>query len=335
MTDRYADLSVVIPTYDRPVLIRETIDSVLAQVLPPREIILVNNGPHQDAYRELAASYGDKVTYLRSDPPGTQGARNTGLNHATSSWVAFLDDDDLWTPDFLSVAAPLLDDPGISIIGADHIKMEEGRLQAQSNFDLAPQRYWEGIRPAGEADAGIVFRVGKFPLDRLVKRIPFYPSSLLLRRDLVRAIGGFDLRLTGYVTEDIEFLVRALTSGSLAIIWKPMMHYRLHASSYSRGKRRQVVGRWRIFEYIHAHAEFDAKFRELLSRDLPTRRAKVFDVAFAIGDFDAMTDAWPGLRPKDRTWRRRLRRMIAAFPSPAREVLNKALVALRPEAERD
>lgn len=319
------DLSVIIPTYNRPVLIRETIESVLTQTLPPKEIIVVDNGPCSSQYVETVRSYGDRVTYLRNDPPGTLGARNAGLGCATSSWVAFLDDDDLWLPDFLVVARDAMNDPRVTVIGADHVKFEGSVRQPASNFDLAPEGYWDGIGPP--VDGKVHSFVGKFPLERLLRRIPFYPSSMLMRRDLALEIGGFDLSLTGFITEDIEFLIRLLTAGELSIIWRPMMEYRLHESSYSRGKHRQTVGRWEIFEFVFEnHKDMDGRLRAALEKDLPARRAHVFNVAFGLGDHDTMRKVWQIVDKRRRTWRMHLRRLIAAAPAPLAAPLEKILI---------
>lgn len=323
---RPLDVTVVISTFDRPVLIRETIDSVLAQTVPAKEIVVVDNGPFEQRYRDVVASYGGRVTYLRNDPPGTLGARNAGLRHAATEWVAFLDDDDLWKPRFLEIAREAMADPRVSYIGADHVKFEAGERQPVTNFDCAPAGYWDGIpRPAaGKAHSF----VGRFPVERLLRRIPFYPSSAIIKRDLVTAIGGFDVRMTGYVTEDVEFLIRALSSAQLAIIWEPMMEYRLHPGSYSRGSARQEIGRWKVFEYVRAHHELDPALARALDDDLPERRKRIFSVAYDSGDNETLSAVSKLLPGSAWTAKRHLRAALAKLPRPLAEPVRRGIARL-------
>lgn len=323
--DDTADLSVIIPAYDRLVLIRETIDSVLAQTVPPREIIVVDNGPLAEEHRRLVDTYGGRVRYLRSEPRGVIHARNAGIRHASSRWIVFLDDDDLWSPGFLAIAREAMRDPRVGFIGADHVKFEGAAKEPETNFERAPPGYWDGIpRPEPGKDYSFV---GKFPLDRLLRRIPFYPSSGLVRRDVALAVGGFDPQVAGFITDDIEFLIRALTASELAIIWKPMMEYRLHAGNVSRGRNRQSLSRWKVFEFAYRnHRDLDPAFRAALERDLPQRREDAFEVAFATDDHATVKAAWARLEPAQRTWRRRLRRAIVGVPQPWSNMLKRRLV---------
>lgn len=330
---RPMDLTVIVPTFDRPGLIRETIASVLAQTVPAKAILVVDNGPFAREYSDMVASYGGRVTYVRNDPAGTLGARNAGLRRATTEWVAFLDDDDLWKPRFLELARAASSDPRVSYIGADHVKFEAGERQRASNFALAPAGYWDEIaRPA----AGRVHSfIGRFPVERLLRRIPFYPSSAIVKRELALAVGGFDLRMTGYVTEDIEFLIRVLTAAEVAIIWEPMMEYRLHPGSYSRGRGRQEIGRWKVFEFARAHhPTLDPALARALDEDLPARRRRVFDLAWGIGDYATMNQAGKLLAGGAWTPKRRLMAALAALPPPLAEAARHGVMRLTGRGDR-
>ncbi|MCS7063994.1 MAG: glycosyltransferase family 2 protein, partial [Methylacidiphilales bacterium] len=92
--------SVIIPTYNRAPLLKQTLDSVLNQSFLDYEIIIVDDGSTDDTWQYLQ-SLRVKVTYYRQDNKGPAAARNLGAQHASGDYLAFLDSDDLWHPDTL------------------------------------------------------------------------------------------------------------------------------------------------------------------------------------------------------------------------------------------
>src|SRR3954464_14214558 len=93
--------SVIIPTYGRPKFLSEAVASVLAQTCADFECIVVD-----DAGPELATLPNDaRIRVIRRDENGgPPAARNTGIDAARGTYVAFLDDDDVWLPTRLSDA---------------------------------------------------------------------------------------------------------------------------------------------------------------------------------------------------------------------------------------
>ncbi|MEO6423460.1 MAG: glycosyltransferase family A protein, partial [Candidatus Nitrotoga sp.] len=92
--------SVIIPAYNARDTLARALDSVLAQSWPAFEIIVIDDGSI-DATAEVAASYGDKIRYLRQDNAGVSAARNHGARIASGDWLVFLDADDWYYPDRL------------------------------------------------------------------------------------------------------------------------------------------------------------------------------------------------------------------------------------------
>lgn len=94
---KHAPVTVVIPVYNGARYLGDAIRSVLEQTLPAMEIVVVDDGS-TDASAEIAASFGDVVRLIRQDNRGVAAARNRGLRDASGAYVAWLDQDDLATP---------------------------------------------------------------------------------------------------------------------------------------------------------------------------------------------------------------------------------------------
>ena len=100
-------VTVVIPTYNNADQIARTLDSVCAQTLPPHQIIVIDDGSTDNTAR-IIKNYDPKVTYLHLQNAGASAARNAGINAADGEWIAFLDGDDEWLPEYLEKQVKLL-----------------------------------------------------------------------------------------------------------------------------------------------------------------------------------------------------------------------------------
>lgn len=90
--------SVVIPTFQRPKLLREAVRSVLAQTFADFEVIVVEDGVQDGQDNALDAINDARVRHIIQEHAGRSAARNRGIAEARGEWIAFLDDDDLYLP---------------------------------------------------------------------------------------------------------------------------------------------------------------------------------------------------------------------------------------------
>ena len=118
-----ASVSVVIPCYQCVDTIKRTVDSVANQTLRPFELILVDDGSKDETpeiIKEIQSFYGDdwvKIILL-SQNGGVSVARNTGWDIATADYIAFLDSDDLWHPEKITIQYSwMLGNPHVDISG--------------------------------------------------------------------------------------------------------------------------------------------------------------------------------------------------------------------------
>ena len=182
-------VSVVVPTYNRAELLRRALAGVLAQSYGNFELLVIDDGSTEDIEGVVQGLNDARLKYLRQ--PGNRGvaaARNRGLTEAAGSLIAFLDSDDEWTPDKLSGQIETLQraDPRVGLVYSGLIEIGS-----------------DGVRttwvPTERGD------VWKAMLERNI--VHFGASGVMIRRDVVDLIGGFDESLPAI--EDYDYWTRA------------------------------------------------------------------------------------------------------------------------------
>ena len=109
-------VSVIIPVYNGERYLAQAINSVLDQTYRPIEIIVVDDGS-TDRSAEVARSFSETVHYYCQPNSGSGAARNEGVQRSHGSFIAFLDADDLWVKEKLSIQVALLEaDPGLDMV---------------------------------------------------------------------------------------------------------------------------------------------------------------------------------------------------------------------------
>ncbi len=139
-------VSVVITAFNTGRYLPETLESVFAQSYPNYEVIVVDDGSTDDT-RELARTYGSRITLVEREHEGLGPARNAGLGRATGDFVAFLDSDDLWDPDTLRTQVAVAHrHPESGLVVSDGVEFEDDRVlrtrllhtQVTDRLDRAP-----------------------------------------------------------------------------------------------------------------------------------------------------------------------------------------------------
>src|SRR5947207_2920851 len=104
--------SVIVPTYGRPKMLHDAINSVLGQTIDDLEcIVVVDAGPES-----VVVDGDERLRVVRRDHNGgPAAARNTGVEHARGQYLAFLDDDDWFVPERLEIALEGLERAPVAI----------------------------------------------------------------------------------------------------------------------------------------------------------------------------------------------------------------------------
>lgn len=118
-------VSIIIPAYNVADYIQETLASVFEQSLKNIEIILVNDGSDdtEELENNIQASIS-RLTYITQNNSGAGAARNTGIRNATGQYIAFLDADDIWLPDYLEKQLKYLEAGGYDVVSANALIIE-------------------------------------------------------------------------------------------------------------------------------------------------------------------------------------------------------------------
>ena len=227
-------VTVVVPTCDRPELLRRSLETLLSQDYPDYEILIVDNAPRRPATAELVAGYAAskvRIRYATEPRRGVAHARNRGLAEARGELVAFADDDVLVDRGWLAaLVAGFADERVTGVTGLvmaceletpAQIWIEQyggfGKGFARRRFDRAGFE----TQQAGGPD-----RVEVAP----GSLYPYTPglfgsgANMAFRTDVLRRLGGFDplLGSRGLVRggEDIDALLRLVLDGG-AIVYEP------------------------------------------------------------------------------------------------------------------
>lgn len=217
--------SVVIPLYNRAPVIRETLNSVLAQTCQDFEIIIVDDGSKDDPKPVIDAIGDNRIRYIYQDNAGANVARNKGIAAARGRYIAMLDSDDRFLPHHLqSVAAVLGDDEKKVVFARIIVDRGDGR-----NFLKPPRAPWPG-EPLSEylcCDKGFV-----------------QTSTLALHSSLAKRVHYLDWLPYG---QDVDYALRLdSASGEFRMLTEPgaVWSDKADGKRISSGSVPQVRMRW-------------------------------------------------------------------------------------------
>ena len=250
------ELSIVIPTFRRPLQLREAIKSVLSQTGVTLEVYVIDDSPEGSAepiVREFADS---RLTYLRNPEP-TGGnpsiVRNLGWPRAKGEFIHFLDDDDIVPEGHYAAVKAMFD-------SAPNAGVVFGRIEPFGDDPRQVQNARLFFESAGRRAA----RCQRFGSRWLFAACMFFQETLLVcsaavvRRTCVGAIEGFDPKLA--LLEDVDFYARAIRRFDVRFMDRVALHYRIHPSLTRQARHAAFVD---SFRRMHARYRAEHGFLEL------------------------------------------------------------------------
>ncbi|WP_415079153.1 glycosyltransferase family 2 protein [Microbacterium sp.] len=232
-------VSVVIATRDRPEMLREAVDAVLSQDYSgPIETIVVFDQSEPDKGIEREGDHRSVRVTTNSRKVGLAGARNSGIRSSAGEYIAFCDDDDYWLPGRLSAQIAAISAWPDASLATTGIRVQ-----------------YDGETFDRTLDAELV------PMTALLRdrHTQLHPSTFLLRRSLLDAVGLVDEQVPGGFGEDYEFLLRHAKLHPIVNVAAPLVVVRW-------GKQSFFFRRWETMAagltwLLRRYPEFEASRR--------------------------------------------------------------------------
>ncbi|WP_089138361.1 glycosyltransferase family 2 protein [Vibrio rumoiensis] len=217
-------VTIVIITYERPDLLNLALDSVLRQTHSDLEIIVVDdNSPSYFDNEKIIKDKNDSrlIYYRNSENKGACYSRNYGLSLATGKYVAFLDDDDLWTDNKIQQQIQTLDLTNAVLC------YTAKRMFKNANFSSGRVSF----RQIDEEQ----------PLLSLFNNnVIGTTSCIMVNRDAASSCGGFDINLPAI--QDYDFYLRIANEGKIVSIQEPLTLYRVDtAIKISKNSSKAII----------------------------------------------------------------------------------------------
>lgn len=240
------------PCFNAAAFVEEAVRSALGQSYPRVELVLVDDGSTDDSLNvvtRLQGEFGERLQLLRSAHAGPYPARNLALAAATGEFIAFLDADDWWEPDFLQSAFDALHSSRADIAYCGWQNVGSG---APGGQPYVPPAYEDGD-----------------PVEHFLRGCPWPIHAALVRREVIAAVGGFSERM--FSSMDYDLWIRLLgVTRKMVRVPRVLAYYRWHGSGQiSAVKWRQVLHAWQVrCDFIAAHPELVAHLAADKRREL-------------------------------------------------------------------
>lgn len=219
-------LSVIITTKDRQKYLVLALKSVCAQSFKDYELIVVDDG----SAKPIIDEYKINMTIIRNSlSKGVSAARNAAIKIAAGEFVAFLDDDDMWTVEYLETQTRFLsNNPHIDVISARCSVIDQ-------NGETMPSM----LKPS---------RVPEWNLISLITGSSPVTSGTIIRRSALLKAGLFDETLKG--DEDIDLYARLSMFAHFFFNDQILVNYRKHGANWTSGFIRSLEGHLHVCQKL-------------------------------------------------------------------------------------
>ena len=211
--------SVIIPLYNKEQYICNTIKSVLAQTFQNFEIVIVNDGSTDNSIEKLNSFDDKRIRIIEQTNAGVSAARNKGIKEAKYNLIAFLDADDEWKCDYLSIQYDLIKSfPKCDIFATAYLVNRKQKLTLSKIADLTFD------------DKGIIdYFCLAYQSDP-----PVWSSAVVITKKAISAVGGFPLGVRS--GEDLITWAKLATLYKIAYATKASSIYNVDEEIWEKGR---------------------------------------------------------------------------------------------------
>jgi|GEM_PF-6981700 len=187
--------TVIVSTYNRRDMLPRALKSILTQTFTDFELLVIDNGSTDDT-RDVVAGFNDhRLKYILNPRPSSScdGPRNLGIDMARGGFITFLDDDDLWYPQRLEkVRQAFISHPQVQAVCHNENRMVDGNFAGCIKHGPIPDGLLEVL---------------------LYQRNCLSPCAVAVKAEVLRKLGGFDLRPEFSAAADYDMWLRMAESG--------------------------------------------------------------------------------------------------------------------------
>jgi glycosyltransferase involved in cell wall biosynthesis len=243
-------ISVIIPAYNVSAYIGDALRSIFIQDFKNYEVIVVNDGSTDTPELEkVLAPYRDQIRYIQQPNRGISAARNAALRVARGKLIALLDADDIWRAGKLTEQISFMDHSQFDMIYSDALLIGDVPWPEGTTFmDRSPSE-------------------GPVTLNTLLDlRVTVVVSTVIMRKDLVEQVGGFDEEDRN-LTEDFDLWLRLARAGArIGYQRKVLAEYRYRSDSISASRIILHEAALRVLKKTRRGMSLSASEKEALDR---------------------------------------------------------------------
>ena len=285
-------VSVIIPAYNAAEYISSALDSIFSQTLIDYEAIVINDGsPDTSQLEQALTPYLSRIVYLKQENLGAAAARNAGLRIARGRFVAFLDADDFWLPDYLTSQIGFLKTSKADLVYADAELIGDSQLAGRTYMETAPS--------AGEVNAESL----------LALRCNLITSGVVARRAPIIEVGMFDEAIRR--GHDFDLWLRLAKHGAAMTYQRNvLLKHRILESGLSGDTASQSQRALKVLDTIRQRGDLTTREESTLEHTLEKIQA---EIKFERGkellrkrSFDEAADAFRSANQFYGSWKLRL-----------------------------
>ena len=209
-------ISVIVATYNRSDLLREAVDSVLAQTCTDFELIISDDGSTDNTKEVVSAFEDPRISFLELTHNGLPAAtRNRGIEKVKGEFVALLDSDDLWLPHKLETClAHFRQNPSTGLFCSNEYLLNSG----------VPNSGQKNLLQKNARDRYVTFQ-------QLLQGNPVSTSTVVLRKECLEQVGNFDESIDFFTVEDWHLWARVAARFRIFFSKEPLGYYRIHGNN--------------------------------------------------------------------------------------------------------